>query len=811
MASFGRSRRRMRTAALVVVVSAFLGSMVAAGTGVPKAIAAGSPTWVNHDNDNWGGWSDAANPGFATNPAGCDPLDSAQCLLPYPNDWFTRHDPTSATGRRLDLNVLAMPHNAEGKPIEPLEWNRSDGFSAGAQILTVVPGMTSNADLAPSGLPPDTNLAMNDPAVNPDPGVLLLDADTGRTWPVWVEVDQYTQEDGVLPAGAVGHVQRDLMIHPAANLLDGHRYIVALRHLHQDNGALASAPAAFTAYRDGRASPTDPRAAHMKGVFTDLAEAGWSTPNLYLAWDFTTASTTNVTGRLLHIRDDSFSQLGQKAKDSAKGRITPSSSAPAFTVSSVTDYTPAQNANIARQIVGTFAVPCYLAPACAAPVKCATVTAPTPIGTPFDDCPTPSQFVLDPTNPDALPSQVAGQTYHATFICNVGRAAFSSHQLLRPVEYGHGLFGSASEVNVGPQEEMANQFGMMYCGTDWLGFDTSDVPDAFLAIQDLSRFPILADRSQQGQLDFLYLQRLMVHPKGFAASSAFQYPDHTSFIDRSGVFYDGNSQGGIYGGTVCSVSIDVKRCVLGVNGMDYSILLPRSTDFVASQPLTAFNPLTFDPSNPTSQIGYSSVLDSFYPDQSQRMLLFDLIQTLWDRADPDGYATHMTAGAEAGRTLPDTPDHHVLMQIAWGDHQVANITAEDEARTIGAASIVPPLVSERLSGSNDPGGAYAYNATSPFWHISPITSFPYDGSAIVLFDAGPVGADQYGTAAPPPSDVPNRTGGDPHEAPRRACAAQHQKAPFLAIDGVVTEPSQPNGPPPPPYFAGGWQGTCTNP
>src|SRR5437763_9248166 len=187
MASFGRSRRRMRTAALLIVVSAFLGAMVSAGTGVPKARAEGSPTWANHDNDNWGGWSDPANLGFATNPAGCDPLDSAQCLLPYPNDWFTRHDATSPTGRRLDLNVLAMPHNAEGKPIEPLEWNRSDGFSAGAQILTVVPGMTSNADLAPSGLPPDTNLAMNS---SQNLGVILLDATTGKTWPVCDEVDQ---------------------------------------------------------------------------------------------------------------------------------------------------------------------------------------------------------------------------------------------------------------------------------------------------------------------------------------------------------------------------------------------------------------------------------------------------------------------------------------------------------------------------------------------------------------------------------------------------------------------------------------------
>ena len=49
--------------------------------------------WVNHDTDQWGGWSDTSNPGFATNPKGCDPIDPAQCMLPYPNDWFTRPRP----------------------------------------------------------------------------------------------------------------------------------------------------------------------------------------------------------------------------------------------------------------------------------------------------------------------------------------------------------------------------------------------------------------------------------------------------------------------------------------------------------------------------------------------------------------------------------------------------------------------------------------------------------------------------------------------------------------------------------------------
>ena len=47
-----------------------------------------------------------------------------------------------------------------------------------------------------------------------------------------------------------------------------------------------------------------------------------------------------------------------------------------------------------------------------------------------------------------------------------------------------------------------------------------------------------------------------------------------------------------------------------------------------------------------------------------------------------------------------TPDHHVLMQIAWGDHQVANITAFDVARTIGAKSVGGPATSNGSAAAN---------------------------------------------------------------------------------------------------------------
>ena len=763
--------------------AAIAAPVFAASDGNGNGHGNGHGHWVAPAHDGWAGHG--SDP---TKPQACDPLDPAQCMLPYPNDWLTKPDASSSTGRRLDLNVLAMPHNAAGKPIEPQEWNRSDGFSAGAQILTVVPGMTKNSDLVPSGLPPVTNLGVNE---QDNLGVVVLDEETGRHWPVWAEIDQYTDEAGAEPAGVIGSVQQDLMIHPAENLTDGHRYIVALRHLVNDEGQPVQATAAFKAYRDGTAPATDARRAHMESLFKTLAQGGVARNDLYLAWDFTTASTKNVTGRLLAMRNDAFAQLGDTSL--ADGVVQ--GDAPAFTVDSVENFTAAQDSNIARRISGHFTVPCYIAPSCDPPAKCDQISQGA-----LNDCPTPGQFALDPTNPDAVPSQTPGQTYQANFICNVGHTAYAAHQLMKPVEYGHGLFGGAGEVDSGPQKTMANEHDMLYCATDWTGMATADVPNALIALNDLSRFPLLTDRVQQGELNFLYLARLMVHPQGFGADPAFQWDDtHSSFIDTREAFYDGNSQGGIFGGTVCAVSVDVRHCVLGVPGMDYSILLPRSSDYVATHNVEQTDPTLFHPDDPgtvTDLVGYSEFLDNAYPDQSQRMLVLDLIQTLWDRSDPNGYASHMTHG------LPDTPGHQVLLQAAYGDHQVANITAETEARTIGAHGLVTPIGPARL-------GAYK----DVFWGIAPLSADqPWQGSAIMLFDSGPAslvrsvpdadgGGTHQGTDAPPPSDTPNRTGEDPHEAPRRAHCGQLQKSDFLAVGGAVTLPCGSG-----PYYSWGWNG-----
>jgi hypothetical protein len=171
------------------------------------------------------------------------------------------------------------------------------------------------------------------------------------------------------------------------------------------------------------------------------------------------------------------------------------------------------------------------------------------------------------------------------------------------------------------------------------------------------------------------------------------------------------------------------------------------------------------------------------------MLLLDLIQTLWDRSDPDGFASHMTSG------LPNTPTHAVLMQIGYGDHQVANITAETEARTIGAVAFRPALVPARYGPYHD-----------PFWGLPSFTGSRMSGSGIAIFDSGPAThknpSGNFGTDGPPTTDTPNRSGDDPHEAPRRAPCGQQMKDAFLAVNGALTAPC--GGAP---FFSWGWDGS----
>jgi hypothetical protein len=107
------------------------------------------------------------------------------------------------------------------------------------------------------------------------------------------------------------------------------------------------------------------------------------------------------------------------------------------------------------------------------------------------------------------------------------------------------------------------------------------------------------------------------------------------------------------------------------------------------------------------------------------------------------------------------------MHVAFADHQVANETAEVEARTIGASVRWPALAPGRHTDVN------------PYFGMPHVTEFPFGGSAMVLWDTG--------IPAPPTTNTPPREGQDPHSAPRNSPIARRQKSAFLRVDGSVID------------------------
>jgi hypothetical protein len=669
---------------------------------------------------------------FAVVPTGvasagsCDPADPSVCLYPWPNDRFTRADPTTDTGRRLALRLDQMPANAAGVPIDPTQFNRNDGFSPGSLIVTRVPGIDTQTAFDANGFPTNTNpsrsFAKNARAV-------LIDA-TARKHPrelIWAELeyppDATNSEVGSATDSRPREQVQTLIIHPGRNLREGHRYVVALRDLVDAKGKTIAAPAAFARYRDG-----DARSASYDRVFRVLKKAGIARSDLYLAWDFTVASERNLSERMLHIRDDAFAKLGDRNladrridgapptwvvnPDLPDDQVRNAPDVPelgnvAGDLDGITDFAPCdpdgckegQNDRLLRIVRGRVVVPCYL-------------------DTP--ECASGGSFIY---GLDGLPVENPATRALANFVCIIPRSVLTRGPA-RPSLYGHGLLGDASQVTGGAIQALAFEQNILLCATDWSGMSTEDLPNAVSILANLSHFDSLADRGQQGMLNFLYLGRALIHPQGMTIDPAFS-PGGKPALAPGHLYYDGGSQGGIMGGGLTAVAPDFTRAALGVPGMNYSILLQRSIDFDT----------------------YAQVMYNAYPDRLKRPLVLSLIQLLWDRAEANGYAQHITRDP-----LPNTPTHEVILSMAYGDHQVSNWATIVEARTVGARLRTPALEPFRQQGDM-------------FFGIPAIDAWPASGSELLVSDVGTlrtVDGRVKGTPPPPVLNTPNREGVDPH-------------------------------------------------
>lgn len=641
----------------------------------------------------------------------CSELQSAHCLYPFPSNLYTRADSSTPTGLRVNLGVEALPKNTSGVAIDPAEWNRNDGFSPGTTMLAQVPGL----DVAQTGLP---TLARQHRSLDADSPLIVIDAETGERQLVWAELNS-----DPLPAGEVA-----LLIHPGKSFDYGRRYIVALRNMKNAGGTVIDAEVVFRAYRDGQrftSSILENRRPAMDDIFARLDAAGVGRDGLFLAWDFTVASSDSISRRIVHMRDETLVALN--------------GAAPVVTITSVTSNAELADqelqTHLARIVRGTINVPNYLDAADGGPG---------------------ARFHYSTGDADAVPSRLAADAVlKADFVCAIPKSALPTpaeeQQRTRPVIMAHGLFQNREMV---PRfAAYANANNVLPCGMNWIGMTSDDAGITAAILADIGKFPTLPDRLQQAYLNNILLTRALMTDDGFASLAAFRTDDSSNgraLFNNDEVYFEGISQGSVLGGGFYAVSPDIRYGSLVAAGMNFSLLMQRSDAW------------------PT----YRALFTPAYPQGLDQSLLLAMIQMLWDRGEINGYAATLNA-ANAG--VPGTPQKLTLIQSAVGDKTVTETAAEVLARTVDALQHAPRTVAGR------------HIAEVPYIDIGTI-SYPSLESGYTVWDSGPFphlldGELVDGTPLQLEGNAPNMLGENPHGMPigdplpsqqRAALIWQHQ-------------------------------------
>lgn len=638
-------------------------------------------------------------------PNACENISGVNCLLPYPSSRFLVDDATTATGRRVAYPMEAMPINSRSVPIDPAIYNRFDGFSPATSMMTAFGGDIDPAPLA-------DELHIGDSTADTSPTLLFrVEGTTLTRVEHFAEIDYYQRVDAN---------RRPLFIRPAARLAPETRYIVAIRGLsHPDGTAIAPSPY-FQALRDDtpltEASDLESRRAHFDEIFGLLTAEGIDRGTLIQAWDFWTASEASLYSDMVAVRDQGLAAL--MADGSA---------------CTITDSTDDFDTHVYRRIHGTFRMPLFIG-GVDPNVDAECLLTRDASGHPIRNATTPSADVA--------------------FTISIPRSIQTSLEADgtpgRLMQYGHGLFGSQDESQSGWLMEFADARQLVIVGVDWWGMSENDVSRAAGTIGQLGRMPTLTERYAQGLLNHLGIVRSLIMSGACQDLAELHVNGHLVF-DPAERYYHGNSQGGIMGTTLAGISTDITRFGIGVGGMAYSILIPRSIDG-AQYVNQMYNNYRHDP-----------VVTS---------LNWVMSQAQWDLTEPSTYVPHVRADP-LPCALPEctgglTPIHHVAYQIGRDDAQVPNVGAAFAARSmLDASGEMLPLMTDATH-------------ESPFVPYGlPTTSGPAE-SALVVYLIPETPVLEIG-ARTPPGDTPA------HEGVRRSPAAQEQLDRFFHADGMVEQ------------------------
>ncbi|HEY8038678.1 MAG TPA: hypothetical protein VIF15_02750 [Polyangiaceae bacterium] len=417
-------------------------------------------------------------------------------------------------------------------------------------------------------------------------------------------------------------------------------------------------------------------------------------------------STLQIAWDFTTASKDDTTKYMVKMRDDALATV--GADGPKYTITTVTEN---PNQFIRRRIVGNMTVPLYL------------------------DKPGPGSSLH--LGADGLPTQ--NGTADFPFLIQIPNSLVNSGKAGAIIQNAHGLFGDRGEGQDGYMAETCDREGYVEIAVNLVGMDDEDgstyVPNMLAG--DLAQFQHLVDRLHQGFLNELLAMRMMM---GKMAQDPMTIFNGKPTIDPTTRFYRGDSQGGISGGVYMAISTDVTRGLLGEPGAPYNILLDRSADFN----------------------GFFLIIRGIYQNPLDIQLGLDIIQSLWDRAEPDGYISYISSDL-----LPNTPSHNILIHDGIGDQQVTPLGAHFLARTVGAQNL--KAVNREVYGIPDADSGFS-------------------GNGIVEWNFGlPPGSSPVTNTPPDPSQP------DPHDALRQQADAQDMSDVFFRTGTVVQ--TCPNGGP----------------
>jgi hypothetical protein len=481
--------------------------------------------------------------------------------------------------------------------------------------------------------------------------------------------------------------QQAFMIRPALRLKDATRYLVAIRHVVDSKGKALAPSPVFAALRDGTPS-NEISVAPRRALYADILKK-------LEAHGVETKDLQLAWDFTTASKENTTSWLVHM-RDSALAYV--GASGPTYAITATLDN---PNPEIARRITGMMTVPLYL------------------------NQPGPGTGVKIHFGADGMPSQNGTASY--PFIVQIPNSLVTAGKPGPIIINAHGLFGDESEGQDSYLADIDNREGYVSVAVDLIGMASEDNTTAIDVIAgDAGEFESIVDRLHQGLVNELLAVRMLMG--NFASDPAVTYGG-VSMIDPSLRFYRGDSQGGIFGGTFMAISTDITRGLLGEPGAPYNLLLNRSADFG----------------------GFFIFLRGQYFSGLDVQLVIDLVDLLWDRAEPDGYVGYIRDD-----TLPGTPKHDVLIHVAIGDHQVTPLGAHFIARTVGAQNL--KAVNREIFGVPDaPSG--------------------FSGSGMVEWS--------FGLPPAPITDIPMTLGADPHDTLRTLTPAQDMADMFFRTGHVV--------------------------